>query len=67
MNATIQLRPCYVCRCDPSFGILHVGCSKCERVKEEREQQPRLVVVSHEPLTYGEAASNPLNAPSVQL
>lgn len=67
MIATIQLRPCDTCRRDPGFGTLHVGCAKCAREHAERERQPRLVVVSRKPLTYGEPAPAPFNAPPVGL
>jgi hypothetical protein len=42
MTVVLALKPCDVCLRDPSFGVLHVGCDWCERIKGERERQPAL-------------------------
>lgn len=56
MIAVIRLEPCYRCRRDPGFGVLHTGCALCVRVRQEREAQPTLTVISREPLVFGERA-----------
>jgi hypothetical protein len=65
MNVVTRLQPCAVCRHDPGFGTLHTGCARCERTHEERDQQPKLVVVSREPLVYGERDTGSPPAPPV--
>lgn len=52
-DVIVELEVCDVCRYDPGFGTIHMGCARCKRKTEQMDNQPRLVRVSESPLIYG--------------
>lgn len=45
VSYVVYLKPCAVCRSDPGFGAIHMGCERCERRKKERDEPPQMELV----------------------